>query len=334
LNTRLTTKVFAWPSLPFEIRQAILELVISHQKPKRDLGEQPDGRGTAIFATVSTEWQSFFEAKHFGMLLLTQQCLSDFKKIIQGRRRKLVNHVWLRIELNPYDCRSCWLMEDPLDEISNRAIFTDALKVLFGCLSTWDYSSDRSDRGLTLELSAYSPTDTEHFFKEYDFTHNPYSDPPGNFQATLADRTHPKFHDLNHLWESGRRVNDDQRLSPNCLRIHGLKGLCIVPSNYDDSPPFSAKKWLPEVGVVTKLLIRRQNYRLIHSDGLGQILERLKGLQDVVCETPQIPSHRAQANFDSRYRHIFRNWIPTTLKRLTLFEDFDGNFFSCLRFLL
>lgn len=206
--------------------------------------------------------------------------------------------------------------------LANSAIgrfFTDSLKVLFGSLGTWNDSSDRSDRGLTLELSAYSPSDAEHFFKEYDFTHNPYSDPPGNFQATLADRTHPKFHDLNHLWESGRRVSDDQRVFSNCLHIHGLKGLCIVPPNYDDSPPFSAKRWLPEVGIVTKLLIRRQNYRLIHPDGLGQILERLKGLQDVVCETPQIPSHQTQARFDSRKSHC--SCLFSCLQRHSLLDS-------------
>ncbi|KAK2755444.1 hypothetical protein CKAH01_01336 [Colletotrichum kahawae] len=126
--------MFIWLSLPFEIRQATLELVISHQKPKRDLGEQPDGSGTAIFATVYTEWQSFFEAKHFEMLVLTQKCLSDFKNIVQGRRRKLVNHAWLCIGLNPHDCKSCWL-EHSWDVAKDRVIFTDAIRVLFECLS-------------------------------------------------------------------------------------------------------------------------------------------------------------------------------------------------------
>ena len=54
---------------------------------------------TSAYASVSREWQAFFEKRHFERILLSLPRLSDFGRIVQGLRKKLVRHIGLQIKL-------------------------------------------------------------------------------------------------------------------------------------------------------------------------------------------------------------------------------------------
>lgn len=55
------------------------------------------------------------------------------------------------------------------------------------------------DRGVTLELSAHSPSDSSHFFKELGYRSN---DTPEN----IKDRRERRYHDPPHGIRNGRRA--------------------------------------------------------------------------------------------------------------------------------
>jgi hypothetical protein len=64
---------------------------------------------------------------------------------------------------------------------------------IFRILSNW-----RLAHGLTLELNAFSPSDSDHWFKSYHFVSSP-RDGQGN------DR---EWHDERHGWSDGRQVRN------------------------------------------------------------------------------------------------------------------------------
>lgn len=137
-----------WLSLPAEIRLMILDFFTRQKSP-----------GWASYAAVCKEWQFFIEKRNFHRLKLQGSCLDEFNRIVI-RQRYLVHHIRLDIRLPKYSCRSCENTETLLWESRKCSIIRDTIWTLFSILSTWDPASD-----LTLELKAYSPSDSEHWFK-------------------------------------------------------------------------------------------------------------------------------------------------------------------------
>lgn len=127
-----------WFSLPAEIRLIILELLAQ------------ENRGLASYASVCKEWVEVIEKKNFGRLKLRPSCLDDLEHMV-SRRRRLVRHIWLNIELQPYTCRSCQWIESPSWLSSNNSVISRAILKLFTTLATWDAAGD----SLTLELSVH-----------------------------------------------------------------------------------------------------------------------------------------------------------------------------------
>jgi len=122
-----------------------------------------ENRGLASYASVCKEWQIVMEKKNFGRLRLRASCLDDLEHMV-GRRRELVKHVWLDIELKTYNCEECQSMRLG-SMMEDQSILARAISKLFSILSTWNPVGG----GLTLELSAQSPSDSEHWFKNYCF---------------------------------------------------------------------------------------------------------------------------------------------------------------------
>ncbi|KAI5861472.1 hypothetical protein GGS23DRAFT_606331 [Durotheca rogersii] len=173
-----------WTSLPAEIRLMILDAITQQKHP-----------GWASFASVCKEWQSVIERRNFHRLKLRASCLNDFERIIV-RPRELVRHICLDIELRKYTCRTCEKSER-LGQ--NSLVFTKGIEKLFRILSTWKLAN-----GLTLELNAYSPSDSDHWFKNYYFT----SSNDGNGDATsthFTQETNRKWHNPEHDWANGRQ---------------------------------------------------------------------------------------------------------------------------------
>lgn len=238
----------SWASLPAEIRLMILG-EISRQKH----------RGWASCATVCKEWQVFLEPKNFHRLQLQASCLEELE-YMATRQSHLVQYICLDIELPRYTCRCCRQPESRSWTSRHSSIIRANILKLFSALSTWQPTGR-----LILELNAYSPSDSEHWFKNYHFglEHEDDGDLAHQQEATTGR------HDPNHGWVNGQQVE-----APRALAILRLfSPLCL-----------SLPKKLPEVHAVTGLVIRRQIRRQISPAALRLLWERLPRLESIVYE--------------------------------------------------
>ncbi|KAK4193354.1 hypothetical protein QBC35DRAFT_519484 [Podospora australis] len=92
------SRSLSWMSLPPEIRLMILEAIAQQKHP-----------GWASFVSVCKEWQLLIENQNFRRLKLQAPCLEDLESIFRQsrRRRRLIQHIWLDVELPEYSWRSC-----------------------------------------------------------------------------------------------------------------------------------------------------------------------------------------------------------------------------------
>lgn len=170
------------------------------------------------------------------------------------QQRKLVKHVWLNIELPRYTCRSCQWTESGSGASRNDSIIRKAVSKLFSILSTWDPVGI----GLILELSAQSPGDSEHWFKNYFFG-------AGDQLQEVASR----WHDPKHNWIDGQQV-----ATPDGLALRRL--FEIVDLHFPEA--------LPEVRAVTSFVLRRQVRRRFAPTTLQLLLEKLPQLECIIYE--------------------------------------------------
>ena|SRR6266566_3636845 len=158
----------------------------------------------------------------------------------------------------------------------NNDIFTAAVWNLLIILSKWP-GFDRSCRhgrcqqGLTLELGAYSPSDSKHTFRnfrlEQDYPYQEKNDLETHGEAYKSRTNRLGLNSLNdpyHGWVDGRQ--DYVNLGSK-LRIIGTLSFNFNHPRF--SPLF---RELLKVDIVTGLLIRRQFYRKIAVISLGKLL--------------------------------------------------------------
>lgn len=116
-----------WERLPSIIQKAVLEELAQDY----DRHSSADRRRRASYAAVSLQWQKFFEKLNFNKLILHDSALKGFGEIVKrripgtksGKKRwqkyktatdtsmPRIRHIWLCVELLPYDCRRCMLPE-------------------------------------------------------------------------------------------------------------------------------------------------------------------------------------------------------------------------------
>ena len=236
---------FPWLSLPADIRLLILD-EISGQKH----------RGWAQCAAVCKEWLAILEPKNFSQLALQPSCLDELETLVI-RQRPLVQHICLNIDLPRYACPTCKRNAT----MSNRrsTIFRRAILRLFSILSTWQPTGR-----LTLELSASSPSDSQHWFKNYCFGPG-HKDTRDWTQQEKAIR----WHDPKHGWVDGQQVKTPD--PPAILRL--FSPLCMnVPQT------------LPVVYAVTSFCIRRQLRHELFPEVLKALWEKLPRLESIVYE--------------------------------------------------
>ncbi|KAI3545692.1 hypothetical protein CABS01_14099 [Colletotrichum abscissum] len=140
-----------WAILPPEIRLMILEQV--------EIGYK--GHDLSDWASVSREWQAFFEARIFQRLRLRYpgSDIDNLSSFVHGYRRDLVKEILLHVSLDEYDNVNKFDEPETRDTIrTNNKLFSQALKKLFISLSTW--STPKC--GVKLRLSASSPSDSGH----------------------------------------------------------------------------------------------------------------------------------------------------------------------------
>jgi len=95
-----------WRTLPAEIRSMILEMVAE------DFSFKSEHYARAGYASVCREWQPVFEQRNFQRLVLDQDRVSDLEQVVTKQRRVYLEHLFLRVRLNDYDCTVCKSEED------------------------------------------------------------------------------------------------------------------------------------------------------------------------------------------------------------------------------
>lgn len=259
-----------WSSIPPEIRAIILELLTHH-------------KNIAHCAAVSKEWQNIIEKQNFGQLKLQLSCLDSLQQLTE-HSKGLIKHIWLNIELKRYTCRCCQRMESVTWFFANDKIIAAAITRLFVILANW--KQDGGD--LTLELNAYSPSDSEHWFK------NCYFGGPDEDEDELElldseyqpqdDATAIAIHDPSHGWWHGRMMeppNDDALRRP------------FEPAT------LKFQEMLPSVPAVTKFLLRRQCRRQLDPLSLSYLWSKLPRLQEIRYEPWQLSENVSQDNWDA-----------------------------------
>jgi hypothetical protein len=229
---------FRWFSLAPELRLMILEILAR------------ENRGLASYAQVCNEWQDIMEKRNFHRLKLQVPCLDDLENMVTSRHKGLVKHIWLNIELRPYTCRSCQSTESSSWHSGNNSIIRQAVLKLFSILSTWN----AGEEGLTLELSAQSPSDSKHWFKNHHFGSDD-EEPAG------------KLDDPKHGW-----IDNQQAAVPGGLAVLRL------------FETVELKLELPEVYAVSSFILRRQCHRQFTPGALCLLFSKLPRLETVMYE--------------------------------------------------
>lgn len=290
---------FPWPSLPADIHLLILD-EISGQKY----------RGWAQYAAVCREWQAVLEPKNFSQLIVKPSCLEELETLVI-RQRPLVQHICLNIDLPRYTCRSC--KQSATMSSRTFTIFRRAITRLFSILSTWQPTGR-----LTLELNASSPSDSQHWFKNYCFG-------PGHEDTSdwTQEEKAIKWHDPKHGWVDGQQVRTPD---PSAI-LRLFSPLCLkVPQT------------LPVIHAVTCFCIRRQLRHEMHPEVLEGLWEKLPRLESIVYErwpAPELYHMRSgiistfnpisyfPSNIFIALAYLLEQSVPKHVKRVSIFEDFN-----------
>lgn len=133
----------AWITLPARVQY----LIFRHME---HVGDR-----LAPTAVVSRQWQTLAEERIFERMSITQYDLPHFASVVNPRRH-LVKAIWFRIELREYDCRFCRSNESPREPV----LPFKYLLWLFQDLSSWE-----PGLCVALDISVYSPSDSQHALK-------------------------------------------------------------------------------------------------------------------------------------------------------------------------
>ncbi|KAH8736444.1 hypothetical protein BGZ61DRAFT_490103 [Ilyonectria robusta] len=235
----------SWDRLPPEIRNDILGLL------------PVLGGRCSLLATVSRAWQSIIEPLNFAEISLT------------------IRYIWFRVELEQYDCGQCANTDRDrwgLDNIDNQFI-VDAFESLFTTLSAWEPRGD-----LVLDISVYSPSDNQHWFKYLSFCSDT------NLGECSSRRGHEQgttlVNDPAHGWVAGQQV-----LAPDEFAIEQTFDEIMGEGPFDDEEP-EMEWWrgLPFVPVVGVVLLRQQTRRRWKPVALANMLTRFPNLEELCYE--------------------------------------------------
>lgn len=157
--------------------------------------------------------------------------------------------------------------------------FTNALWGLLPILSTWKRPADQAlnpNAGMTLELSASSPSDSEHLYRDFRLQDNyPYlteEDLDPDYQAyERPSRELAELNDKLHNWSSGR-IDKYNRLS--VMRLLGTEPLDL---DFSGMSPGTYTGKFPTIDIVCDFLVRRRFYRLFKPEVLSRLIEQSFG---------------------------------------------------------
>lgn len=269
----------SWSSLPAEIRIQILESILQNN---HNLGS---------CAAVSREWQEMIEHHNFSRIHLTPERVTDLNETTH-RTRSLVRYIWLRIELEEYDCDDCapedfekWDLSD-----EDNALITETMESLFYTLSEWEKNDE-----LLLDISVYSPSDSKHWFKYLTFEPDDLPDDCSLGRCPVPTPFHGGFP---HGWSDGSEERPKWNSDPDKAFLQDPPNHYAVkkvfqdimpdgPAYIDSLRPFRPReegRWwqeLPSVPAVTGVLLRQQTRRRFKPDSVARMFSRFSNLQEI-----------------------------------------------------
>lgn len=258
----------SWTRLPSEIRYLILDLLLYE-----------GDFSLAGLATVSKEWHAAIEPYNFSRISLTPSRLSNpDSRAILDRKRCFIHYIWFRLELQRYDCTECVPGRGHmgLHEADN-VFIAEAFPSLFSALSQWELNGD-----LILDISVYSPSDSEHFFKYLDFEPDtPPCQSSGTFplqQGEIFPWTTPD--DPRHGWAAGL-----QETAPSRESIYKVFDEIMGEGPFErEEPEMEWWQQLPSVPAISGLLLRQQTRRRWKPTALSNMLSRFPNLKEMFYE--------------------------------------------------
>jgi hypothetical protein len=263
------------PNLPAEVKRMVLDALVK------------DGRELARFAAVSREWQAVIEPETFKRIKVTSPRITELDEMTR-RNRSHVRYLWLCLELERYDCDTCSPDGDNDDvpmfnSAADDLLIKTAIQSLLSVLSAWDRSSS-----LSLDISVYSTSDPEHWFKyltfEPDDDKDDASSNQGYSHVSRFNRAVPcEGDDARHRWDtSDFGVITAQSAVQNVFtRILG------DPSGEFEYGQTDYLEWwreLPLVPAITRLLLRQQTRRRWGPEALAEMIARFPRLCELHFE--------------------------------------------------
>ncbi|RGP73439.1 hypothetical protein FSPOR_2021 [Fusarium sporotrichioides] len=313
-------------SLPAEIQNMILHLVAepsTTSSTPHTTSSLPAKPHLAPYVCVDKFWNSFFESRTFNNLTITQDDIPALAHIVGCQRRPLLKHLWLRIELPKYLTPPTKQDEKPKVLWKVDSVFTMSISSLWDVLSEWDSTGQE---GMTLELSAFSPSDWVGFLL-YDCSvekdaelYKKYLASGSTEQYEAAGDVHKPYISLHGALGTGSgELTTKERDQYWLATINNLLGW--KPLDFFDN---AAE--LPPVSVVTKFLIRRQQFREIYPTALNKMLGSFSAVQDIHIERWRCAELRDEKAWCKEAQITFGMDLPPSVKRLSLYGDMSKVF--------
>ncbi|KAI0155602.1 hypothetical protein BJ166DRAFT_337964 [Pestalotiopsis sp. NC0098] len=162
-----------FPSLPVEIVAEILHLVV-----------EADAESAWQYATVSREWQYYFEEKTFSSLRVSSTDIQKLRHYLTPVRQSYVRELIFKVilpDLDDYNVDVPNRERETLEvQDCNSRCFTDAVFQLFDILASWQPPPGcklGQRQGICLHISASSPSDSippdyirgaDHWYKRWE----------------------------------------------------------------------------------------------------------------------------------------------------------------------
>ncbi|KAI1099891.1 hypothetical protein F4804DRAFT_65626 [Jackrogersella minutella] len=292
-----------WSDLPAELRLKIYELLDHGRRLRPQHEDVRQNHHMSAYAAVSNEWQEFFEMRNFGQLVIRQSDLQDFERLLTKSRRCWLNTLWLQVELPRYNCFACHLPERSWDAEINSDVVNAAIWKLFTILSQWK-GKGQKPTALNLVLSAHSPSDREHHFRDHRFD--------DDLLTTYSSSLVAYHHDYRHGWDHGVQLvaqeGPRRRLLGEPLKLDFNEVSADLPPR------------LPSLDFIVGFFIPRQFYRRFSN--LELILGSLPNLKSLHLEywRHTEPSRFGESDDVSRLRRVIQA-LPPSLYSFTVFRD-------------
>ncbi|POS78363.1 hypothetical protein DHEL01_v203244 [Diaporthe helianthi] len=266
----------SWALWPEAVRLSILQALLE------------DGCSLAWLATVSREWQNVIEEHNFARIKVTLPRLASLGPMIR-RNRFRVKYIWLCVELERYSSVEA-ISNGHERTVSQKdfRLFTDAIQNLFKELIKWGPGGE-----LLLDISVYSPSDSNHLFKY--LTTEP--DTPSKQCLGVGN--------VDDMDKAGRRWNRWSAASKADKAI--IKTSSFIKTDdlsTDDEALDREFEWLdtlPDVPAVTGVLLRQQTRRSWDWNTLLEILHHFPNLQELFYEPWRSLDPYSQQRVDQGY---------------------------------